>query len=191
MAKDGKEMDFRLEAMLGELKGTLGKIGGEQAAEFAQAVYGAPRVFLAGCGRSGLMVRAFAMRCMHMGKTAYVLGDVTTPAIAAGDLLVVASGSGETESLVSHTRKAKKLGAKVAAVTIYPQAAIGRLADCTVWINAPTAKSEQETGVTSIQPMGSLFEQSLLLFLDATIGRMMELAGVSASEMFQNHANLE
>ncbi|MBC5648532.1 6-phospho-3-hexuloisomerase [Christensenella tenuis] len=184
-------MDARTEAILSELGGTLGKIDEEQAAAFAQMVYEAPRVFLAGCGRSGLMVRAFAMRCMHMGKTVYVLGDVTTPSIRKGDLLVVASGSGETESLVSHVKKAKKFGAKVATVTIYPKAAIGSMSDCAVWINAPTSKSEEDTGVTSVQPMGSLFEQSLLLFLDTTIVRMMELSGKSSEEMFENHANLE
>lgn len=191
ITKGGKEMDSRLKGILGELKGTLGKIDEGQAAQFAQMVHEAPRIFLAGCGRSGLMVRAFAMRCMHMGKTAYVLGDVTTPSIRKGDLLVIASGSGETESLVSHANKAKKLGAKIATVTIYPRATIGRMADCAVWINAPTAKSEEETGVSSIQPMGSLFEQSLLLFLDGAIVRMMELSGISSEEMFKNHANLE
>lgn len=184
-------LDMKLKEIVAELGGVLGKIDEADAERFAQAAYEAPRIFVAGCGRSGLMVKAFAMRAMHLGKTVYVLGDVTTPSIHEGDLLVIASGSGETESLVSHAKKAKKLGAKVATVTIYPKATIGSMADSVVQINAPTSKSEEETGVASVQPMGSLFEQSLLLFLDGVIVRMMELAGKDSAEMFQNHANLE
>lgn len=177
--------------ILRELEETLGKVDADRAEYFAQMVLAAPRVFVTGCGRSGLMVRAFAMRCMHFGKKVYVLGDVTTPSLHAGDLLIIASGSGETASLVSHAKKAKKLGGNLAAVTIYPESTIGTLADCAVKIDASTPKSEREAHATSIQPMGSMFEQSLLLFLDAAIVRMMELSGKTADEMFLNHANLE
>lgn len=184
-------MDIVTKTILEELEYTLGKINGKDAEAFAKMAQEAPRVFLAGCGRSGLMVRAFAMRAMHLGKTVYMLGDVTTPSIHANDLLVIASGSGETESLVSHAKKAEKLGAKVATVTIYPQASIGKMADCVVQIDAPTSKSDQISDTPSIQPMGSLFEQSLLLFLDATIVRMMSFSGMTSERMFENHANLE
>jgi 6-phospho-3-hexuloisomerase len=44
-------------------------------------------------------------------------------------------------------------------------------------IPAPTPKVEVETGFKSIQPMGSLFEQSLLLFLDAVILQLMDKHG--------------
>lgn len=184
-------MNQTIKAMIAELDGVLGGIDEADAEGFAQAVFAAPRLFVAGCGRSGLMVRAFAMRAMHLGKTVHVLGDVTTPSIQEGDLLLIASGSGQTESLVSHAKKAKKLNANVATVTIYPNAAIGSMAQSVVHINAPTSKSAEETGVLSVQPMGSLFEQSLLLFLDFVIVRLMELAGKDSAEMFKNHANLE
>lgn len=184
-------MNQTIEAMIAELGGVLGAIDETEAEGLAQAVFKAPRLFVAGCGRSGLMVKAFAMRVMHLGKTVYVLGDVTTPSIREGDLLLIASGSGETESLVSYAKKARKLNANVATVTIYPRATIGSLAQNVVRINAPTSKSEEETGVVSVQPMGSLFEQSLLLFLDSCIVRLMELAGKGSAEMFENHANLE
>lgn len=184
-------MKETIQKMLAELDGVLSKIDEADAEKFVYTAHGAPRIFVAGCGRSGLMVKAFAMRAMHLGKTVYVLGDVTTPSIQAGDLLVIASGSGETQSLVSHAKKAKAFGAKVATVTIYPKATIGSMAHSVVHINAPTSKSEEDTGVASVQPMGSLFEQSLLLFLDYAIVRMMELANKDSAEMFQNHANLE
>ena len=65
-------------------------------ARVADLVAAAPRVFVLGAGRSGLALRMTAMRLMHLGLDVHVVGEVTTPAIERGDLLVTASGSGTT-----------------------------------------------------------------------------------------------
>lgn len=163
-----------------------------------ERIAGAKRVFLAGAGRSGLAVRAFAMRLMHLGLEAHVLGEVTTPAIAAGDLLVVGSGSGETASLAAAARKARSLGATVALLTIHPASTIGRESAAVVRIPAVTPKAAAaaaavaaEGTVQSIQPMGSLFEQALWLLFDTLVMALMERSGTDASRMFARHANLE
>ena len=57
------------------------------------------RVFVYGAGRSGLMLRALAMRLMQMGKCAYVVGETVTPSVEEGDLLILASASGKTHSV--------------------------------------------------------------------------------------------
>ncbi|MDF2815557.1 MAG: 6-phospho-3-hexuloisomerase, partial [Paenibacillus sp.] len=44
---------------------------------------------------------------------------------------------------------------------------------------------------STIQPMGSLFEQTLLLFFDSAILRLMEKKGYDSTTMFGRHANLE
>jgi 6-phospho-3-hexuloisomerase len=44
---------------------------------------------------------------------------------------------------------------------------------------------------TSSQPMGSLVEQSLLLFLDAVVVRLMDETRETSAHMHQRHANLE
>jgi 6-phospho-3-hexuloisomerase len=41
-----------------------------------------------------------AMRFMHLGIL-FIVGETNTPAILEGDLLLVASGSGTTSSVVS------------------------------------------------------------------------------------------
>ena len=174
-----------------ELEHTLSGISEGDTEKLAKLIQGANSVFVAGCGRSGLMVRAFAMRLMHMGKRAFVVGETTTPSIQKGDLLLIASGSGETGSLVAMAKKCCNMGIALATVTIFPNATIGKMADVTVVIDAPTAKSEETTATTSIQPMGSLFEQSLLLYLDSMILRLMELEGATSEIMFKLHANLE
>ncbi len=174
-----------------ELRSTLSSISPEEVNAFVDLIDGADEVFVNGAGRSGYMGRAFAMRLVHMGMRGYVVGDTTTPNIKEGDVLVVCSGSGETESLVCNARKAKGLNAKVALVTINPGSTIGKLADAVVEISAPSPKSAKPGQIHSIQPEGSLFEQSLLLFLDLVIIQLMKRHGQTTETMFGRHANLE
>lgn len=164
--------------------------GGSMAA-LADAVSGADRVFIAGAGRSGLMMRATAMRIMHLGLEVYVVGDVVTPGIAPGDLLLIGSGSGATASLVAAAEKARQLGAEVALITIDPTSVIGQIASTVVTVPAPSPKARQQGAITSVQPMGSLFEQSLLLVGDGLILLLMQRLNTNSATMFQRHANLE
>jgi 6-phospho-3-hexuloisomerase len=82
-------------------------------------------------------------------------------------------------------------GAKVGVITIFPESSLARLAQCRVLIPAPTPKSGQDNAETSIQPMGTLFEQSLLLTLDVIVMMLMEKLGRTSEQMFKLHANLE
>lgn len=158
----------------------------------AEAIDDAQRVFVAGAGRSGLAMQAFAMRLMHLGKTVHVVGNVATPAIGERDLLVIGSGSGSTESLRVMAGRAKAAGARLVLLTILPDSPIGRVSDVVLRIPAPSpkAKGAAQT-VRSIQPMGSLFEQSLFLLCDALILVLMHKNEMSSEEMFTRHANLE
>lgn len=114
-----------------------------------------------------------------------------TPAIRADDLLVIGSGSGATATLVAIAGKAKTLGASVALITIFPDSQIGQLADAVVRIPASTPKAASDAQFASVQPMGSLFEQSLLIVLDIIVMRLIEKMGFDSSTMFERHANLE
>jgi 6-phospho-3-hexuloisomerase len=176
--------------ILNELQRTIALMADEEAEKLVDAILQAKKIFVAGAGRSGLMGRAFAMRLMHMGLEAYVVGETVTPGLAKGDLLILGSGSGGTKTLVAMAEKAKSLEASVALVTISPESAIGRLSDIIVKVHA-SPKEESDKGNTTIQPMGSLFEQSLLLFYDAVVLRLMEKKGVTSDAMFGKHANLE
>lgn len=179
--------------VLEELKSVLARVSPMDAERFVQGLASAGAIFVCGAGRSGLAAKAFAMRLMHLGFDAHVIGETTTPPYRPADLLVVCSGSGETGGLASIAEKAKRIGGKVALLTIVPDSTIGRAADCCVRIPAPSPKAGAGAGavVASIQPMGSLFEQALLLFLDSTILRLMELRKKDSGTMFERHANLE
>ena len=175
-------------AALDELSGVVRETNPAAVERLVAAVLAAPRVFVAGAGRSGLMGRAFAMRLMHAGLTAHVVGDATTPSLQAGDLLLVASGSGETASLRAMAEKARQLGARLALVTIVPGSSIGRLAEVVVHLDAPSPKARLAPGAPaprrSSLPMGSLFEQALLVLLDVVAALVAEARGQRPEEMF-------
>lgn len=174
-----------------EITNTLEMVSPEAGEKFTDMILTAKKIFVAGAGRSGLAAKAFAMRLMHMGFDVYVCGETITPNLEKEDLFLAVSGSGSTGSLVSMTQNAKKIGAHIATVTICPEGEIGSLADFAVEIPAPTPKAQVENKVVSVQPMGSLFEQCTLIFLDSVILRLMEKKGLSSDRMFTRHANLE
>lgn len=177
--------------VLDELNGTLRAISPEQVDQFRQMIRDADRIFTDAKGRSGLHMRGFAMRLMHAGFTVHVVDDVTTPSIAAGDLLIIGSGSGRTASLVSHAAKAKSQGAKIVLITATPESPVAKEADCVVFIPSPTPKSGDASVGASRQPMANLFEQSLGLLLDITVIQLMDELNLTSQQMFTRHANLE
>ncbi|GAE35909.1 6-phospho-3-hexuloisomerase [Halalkalibacter akibai] len=179
-----------LTEIIRELQHASEQIQDEQAELLVNDIIGANKIFVAGAGRSGFMAKSFAMRMMHMGIQAFVVGETVTPSLEKDDLLIIGSGSGETKTLVSMAEKAASIGAKIAVVTIHPESTIGKLAD--VIVALPGAPKDQTTSsYQTIQPMGSLFEQTLLLFFDALIVRFMEKKELDTQTMYGKHANLE
>jgi len=177
--------------ILSELYSTLSKLDDEPVDQLLSAIVGAKRVFLAGSGRSGLMMKSFAMRLMQLGLKAYVVGETTTPGISENDLLIIGSGSGETGSVSIFAKTAKEQKAKLGLITIFPDSVICKLADIKVFISVPTNKNNLNNGFTSIQHGGTLFEQSLMLVLDGMIVRLIEELNVHPDVLKLNHANLE
>ncbi|MGF6355566.1 6-phospho-3-hexuloisomerase [Paenibacillus sp. 4624] len=178
--------------ILKELERTLSQLDDAEMQAMAKQVLAAERIFVAGAGRSGLMGKAFAMRLMQMGLTVYVVGETVTPGIGSADFLLLCSGSGETGGLVAMARKANQAGAPVGLITIKPDSTIAQLAQAVVRLPASAKEDTAGAGAdVTIQPMGSLFEQSLLLSMDALILTMMEMKGMTGADMFSRHANLE
>jgi len=185
-------MDVLIRQVLSEVEICISQVCAESLAQACALVESAPRIFVAGAGRSGLCMRAFGMRLMHLGKTVYVVGETTTPSITAGDLLLLGSGSGRTASLLAMARQARCYDAKIFLFTTDESSPIAELADQVVIIPAPSlGTNEGEQDDMSIQPMGTLFEQSLLILCDSLILGLMRQTGISAAHMLGRHANLE
>jgi 6-phospho-3-hexuloisomerase len=179
-----------LAEMIKELNHSVELISDEEAEKLVNGILESKKIFVAGAGRSGFMAKSFAMRMMHIGLDAYVIGETVTPNFEKEDILIIGSGSGETKSLVSIAEKAKNIGGTIAAVTIFPESTIGKLADVTIKLPG-SPKDQSEGDFKSIQPMGSLFEQTLLMFYDAIILSFMDKKGLDTNTMYGKHANLE
>ena len=106
-----------IDVVLGEIDQAAHRVDEAALRRLADAVMAAPRVFVAGEGRSGFIAKAFAMRLMHLGVPVHVIGETTTPSVGAGDLLVGVSGSGTTTGTVRAADAAVSAGAHVHAVT--------------------------------------------------------------------------
>jgi len=182
-----------LRVILDELAANQQWVDGTQLDRLAGELLGSGHVFLAGAGRSGAAIRGFASRLMHLGLHVSLVGDVTSPHSTPGDLLVVGSGSGETESLVAVARKAARAGVRTALVTMDENSTLGRLADVVVVLPgvSPKLQGTARRPVTSAQPMGSAFEQMSWLVYDAVVLELMEHTCQQTETMFGRHADLE
>ena len=175
--------------VLDELQRALAGIDPTQVHQATEALLKARRVFFLGAGRSGLALKMAAMRMMHLGLCTYVAGEVITPAIAEGDLLVVASGSGTTAGPLHAADIAVKAGASVLVLTTAPHSALALLASLVVTI--PAATKQGGDGSQSQQYAGALFEQTVLLLMDIVFHDLWHQRGETAEQLWKRHANLE
>jgi len=146
-------------------------------------------VFLAGEGRSGLVAKAFGMRLVHLGITAHNIDESTTPAKRRGDLLLLFSGSGTTKSCIHQAESAKAVGARVGAITSFPDSELGKLADFTVKIEGRQENEVRREGQDPVHPMGTRFELTLRVVTDALVECLMVKLDVSEKMMKLHHHN--
>lgn len=183
------DIQENLQLVLNENIQLAAQIDYNQFGPVIENIQRARSIFLIASGRSGFSMRSAAMRLMHLGLQVYFVGDTTTPAIKDGDLLLAASGSGTTSTIVTAAQKAKSTGAKVIAISTNSASALAKLAD--IYIQVPAAEKEDHGGSKSKQYAGSLFEQALLLITDAVFLALWKLDGTPAEELWKRHANME
>ena len=178
-----------ISCILSELESVLSRIDEKQCEDLCGRICRAKKIMLNGGGRSGLMARAFAMRLVQLGLDVQIVGDFTATAIGEGDLLISLSASGGTPAVCAAQRKAASLGADTVAITGNADSELAK--SCARIVLISGVDSKESFGVSSKQPMGSLFEQSVLLLADAIVMLLMEKTGQSGSNMKARHANLE
>ncbi|MGO1318404.1 6-phospho-3-hexuloisomerase [Corynebacterium variabile] len=182
-------VEVSLATILAELRDTAGRLDPAEVEAAARHIGAADRIFLLGQGRSAIALQAFAMRLMHLGLETHVIGEVTAPAVREGDVVVVASGSGTTESVVRSARKASGLGATLIVFTSDPSSPLAALGTAVVTVSAAVKTDHSEA--RSRQYAGSLFEQSVFLLGDAIFDALWHRSSRPAEELWTRHANLE
>lgn len=181
---DGKSSHQQM--VINKIDSILSTTDDAHAIRLTRMLDSAKRIFIAGAGRSGLIGKFFAMRLMHSGYEVYVVGEIVTPSIKRGDLLVVISGSGETEQLISFAKRAQDVRADILLVSAKASSTIGDMADAVFQIG----QSDQYSKVQGM-PMGTVFELSTLFFLESFVAHLIHEKGIAEEEMRYRHANLE
>ena len=172
-----------------EIAAPFAKIDAASLASLIAAIDGARRLALHGVGREGLMMRALAMRLYHLGLDAHVVGDMTTPPLAAGDLLIASAGPGDFATVRAFMRVARAAGAHVALLTAQPDAAARAEADVVLVIPARTMA---EAGAADAAlPMGSAYEAAQFLLAEYLVAALRARRGIDEAAMRARHTNLE
>ncbi len=179
-----KVSDEEIEAMINEL---------------VDAYRRGARVLVMGAGRSGLVGRAFAMRLLHLGYHVAVLGDTIIPRIRENDVIIAISGSGRTRLIVTAAEAGKQVGARIIALTSFPDSPLARLADIIVFIPGRTKIAKEEDyfarqilGIHEpLAPLGTLFEDTVMVLLDGVVVELMRRLGKTEEDLRQVHANIE
>ena len=156
------------------------------------------KILLLGTGRSGFVGRAFALRLMHLGFNVYVMGETITPALSTEDMVIVISGSGTTTTVVAQAEVAKSIGSKVIAVTSHSDSPLARIADQIIIVKGRTKIDQdfdydrrQIIGEYDNAPLGTMFELSVMVFLDSIIADLMQNLGVHELDLKKRHANAQ
>ena len=160
---------------------------------------GGKKALILGAGRSGLVGRAFAMRLMHVGIDVYVMGETITPAIGEGDIVIIISGSGSGAMSTTAAHMAKRLGSLIFAVTSYPDSELAQISDHVIVVSGREAVAEESDYQSrqllgeheSLAPMGTLFEDTCMVFLDGLIAELMIRLEVSEVSMKKKHSTIE
>lgn len=169
----------------------LKTVSTDDVTAFEKQVLAADRIFVTGLGRTGLMARGFAMRLMHLGLRVYHVGDVITPSIADSDLLIICSRTGRSRVLRHYVSIARRAKATVAVVTADKSSAVARLADAVLAVDdRPVQQARREENPTA-HPLGSLFEQALLIVLDQVVLYLMQHLELDEDDLAQIHTTFE
>ncbi|MGQ9469204.1 MAG: 6-phospho-3-hexuloisomerase [Nitrososphaerales archaeon] len=160
------------------------------------------KIFIMGAGRSGLVGRAFALRLLHLDYHVHVLGETLMPPVSKGDLVIAISGSGSTKLIITAVEAAKRVGATIIGITSYPDSPLGKIADFILQVKGRVMPAKEENGRDyfarqilglhePLVPLGTLFEDTCMILLDAMISVMMNKLNLSEEDLGRRHANIE
>lgn len=169
---------------------SLKSVESEDVENAIDLILNADKVFVIGVGRVLLMLQAFVKRLNHLGIKAYYVGEINEPPITKKDLLIVGSGSGESVVPIAIANVAKKYKVNILYIGSNLSSSIGKIADSKIRIPCPT-KLKLKDELPSMQPMSTLFEQSLLLLCDIIAYMILKRKNIDLDLLEQYHANLE
>jgi 6-phospho 3-hexuloisomerase len=143
----------------------------------------APTTFVYGAGRSGIIGRAFAMRLVQAGLTAFVIGESVTPIVRRGDAVFIVSGAGESQSSTLTANIVRREGADLVVLTGRATSKLAHAATLLLALEFPEDEDRRR-----LAPLGTLFESASLRLTDGLIAELMRVRRESEESMRRRHA---
>ena len=155
----------------------------EETEKFVDMIISSQTIFIYGVGRSGLIAKAFAIRLVQMGLEVYFVGETITPIVEEGNLVIIVSQTGNTMSCIQTANIVRRVGAKVVSITANNHSKLANASNLVVHIS-PAKDEERRT----LAPLGTLFEDATLIYLDGIVAQLMQRLGQSEDSMRRRHA---
>lgn len=184
-------MNSNFQTVVDELSGLFKKFDLCEVEKISKKIINADHISVYGAGRERLQIMGFAMRLHHLGLSVSVVGDMTTPPLGTGDLLLMSCGPGQLSTVTALARIAKNAGAKVIMITAQPTGESIEIADNTILLPAQTMADDRGNKKQSLLPMGSIFEGGLFIFFEVVILHLKDALQISDEQMRSKHTNLE
>lgn len=126
--------DFR-QNNLRALNDTVSLLKEETVQDAVKLLKNAGKIMLCGFGSSRLVAQDFQTKLFRMGFSAFHNSDSELNRMFCGllgenDVLIAISFSGENKNVCSYVEQVKKSGAKVIAITNYPESPLAKKSDC-------------------------------------------------------------
>jgi 6-phospho-3-hexuloisomerase len=183
-------MEMRFREILNEIELALEKSDLEKCDAFIDSIINSRTIITYGAGRVGLAMRSFSKRLRHLGFNSYFLEDSSVPATNSKDLLILGTGSGSTPSVRVIAEVAVKNNLNIHTITATPSSVVASMSSNIIYLNTPSKEAPGNKN-TSIQPMTTLFEQTLGIFLDSIVLEIMNTLGENEITMKERHNVLE
>ncbi len=165
------------------IQNSLPETNGKDMAKTVKKIVKSDQVFVYGAGRSGLVGRTFAMRMMQLGLRSFFIGETITPAVRDNDCVVFVSKTGETQTAIQAAKVVyERTEADIIVLTGSPESTLAGYADILMHLKIP--RSEKDS---TLAPLGTIFEDAAMIFLDGLVAVLLEELGESEDEMKDRH----
>lgn len=176
-------MPETLDCILDGCRRSLSSVDPSCREALIDGIRGCRKVFIYGSGRSGLVGQLFAVRLVHLGFDVHFVGEMTTPIIGRDDLTLLISYTGRTSSVVQTARIAKRIGSMIVCLTGTPGSPLTEVSDVSIVMDVPEGPDLRRAA-----PLGTVFEDSAVLFFDCIVSDLMDRDGATEDDMRRRHA---
>jgi len=151
------------------------------------------KLFLLASGRSAFILQCFATRLVHLGADVYMVTNLASiPALTTNDILIILSGSGTTEIVVSllknYVNSVKPHS--IISITSHPESIVGRISDITIKLKGRTKRDnvDRHDDTALLTPEGTNFEIAAFVYLDSIIAELAIKMGKTNEDLLKKHS---